>query len=345
MNFLSIVFISYIIVAFIIILILLKDLYSSHKKLAHLKKIYHKLIKKIGNTFWVKKHRFGRTTSWILISILGFGILMAVDARFIEPYVLTIKKQPVEIAGINKPLKIALITDIQVRSFKKQDWVEKIVKRIIKINPDLVLLGGDEIDNEGIYYDESQFLTPLKELVGKYPIYYILGNHEYGIGGKTQFRPDLRTGDQSELVIKRMAEIGIPLLRNQLSCPEINQQKICIFGADDIWKRPINFTDLKKWNQKDPLIFLVHNPDGIIYWPKNIQQPNLVLAGHTHGGQIRLPFIGPLGKAQLDLPKNFYKGLNYYNSTPVYTSVGVGESGGPVRFMDPPEISVIELNP
>ena len=130
-------------------------------------------------------------------------------------------------------------------AYKRSAWVEKIVSKVEEIKPDLVILGGDLIDNEGNPLDETIYLKPLYRLVKKYPIYYILGNHEYGIGSRTIYSPFYRTGDRSEDLISRMKEIGVPLLRNNLACPEINSEKICLFGLDDLWSDHINFKELK----------------------------------------------------------------------------------------------------
>ena len=92
-----------------------------------------------------------------------------------------------------------------------------------------------------------------------------------------------------------------------------------------------------------PLILITHNPDSILSWPAEIKKPDLVLAGHTHGGQIYLPFIGPLGNAHINLGRQFYGGLNYYQNIPIFTSAGAGESGGPVRFWVLPEIVILNL--
>jgi len=352
MNIISIIAIGYIAFAGVVIIIVIRDLYFpiakckliSFPKRKSLKKIFLYFYKSLFRTYYLPK-KGNKIISWALVAVLGIGIALAIDARFIEPKLLVTSRSQVKICGITEPIKVALVADIQAGMNKKTEWVEKIVHKIENLNPDLVLLGGDLIDNEGTGVDETQYLEPLKKLAGKYPVYYIMGNHEYGIGNETQYQPRLQTGDKTEDLIKTMKNIGIPLLRNQLDCPTIKNQNICIFGADDIWKRPINFSALKQWDRHTPLIFLVHNPDGILYWPGNIKQPSIEMTGHTHGGQVWLPFIGPVGDAGIDLGKKYYKGLNYFGYTPIYTTAGAGESGGPIRLFDPPEVSLITLTP
>lgn len=283
-----------------------------------------------------------KTIGLILILFLIAGVLFCFQL-LVEPWTLVTHTETVKITNLNQPLKIAFITDPQVGNHKKTAWLKKIVTEIDRTKPDLILLGGDLIDNEGNADDESQYLEPLKNLVGQYPIFAVLGNHEYGIGNKTREFDEMQTGDRSAEVIERLKILNIPLLRNQLICQTIKNQPICIFGADDIWNAPINFSELNSLDKNVPLVFLTHNPDGILSWPKEIKKPDLVLAGHTHGGQIWLPGVGPLGNAGIDLDKKFYRGLNYWEKTPIITSVGAGESGGPIRFGVPPEIVIIEL--
>ncbi|MDD2758288.1 MAG: metallophosphoesterase [Patescibacteria group bacterium] len=286
-----------------------------------------------------------RFLSGLFSAILALGIVLAFYSTLIEPYLLVTTKAVVHTAKIKQEIKIALITDIQVGNHKKTAWVEKVVARIGAINPDLVILGGDLIDNEGTFEDESQYLEPLKKLVGRYPIYYVLGNHEYGIGGRVRQQPEKSTGNRSQLLIDRMKTYNIPLLRNTLVCPEIKGQKICLFGLDDIWKIQPDFSQLNNWNKKDPLILITHINDGILYYPTNIPAPDLVLSGHTHGGQIWIPFFGPPMTANTILNRSYYRGLNYWNNIPIFTSVGAGECAAPLRFYVPPEVAVINLSP
>ncbi len=297
--------------------------------------------RKKTHLFFGKHHRI----SALIIIILAAGILIALYSTVIEPFCLRINAVQVNTKKISKPIKIAFVSDIQIGRYKKDWWSKKIVKKIESINPDLVIFGGDQIDNEGTFIDESVYLEPLKTITDKYPSYYIMGNHEYGIGGSVRFMPQKYTADLSELLIKRMAALDITLLRNNLECLNIKNQEICLFGIDEIWKHPPNFSQIEGLNKNTSLIIISHNPDGILYYQDYLPKPDLVLAGHTHGGQVWIPFLGPLGNAQIELPNQYYRGLNIYKEIPIYTSVGAGESGAPLRFFAMPEIAIIELTP
>jgi len=322
MNFYSIVFSSSIIVSALLLFFVIRDTFKKGLFLNRHKKI-----------------------SYPIIAILSIIFICFFDARFIEPNIIVKNEFDFPTTNIKTPFKIAFIADIQIGNHKKTAWTEKIVKNIEQIKPDLVLLGGDLIDNEGTFEDESQYLQPFQKISAQYPTYYILGNHEYGVGSQTQGDKNRQTGDRSEMLIKRMNELRITLLRNSLACPNINNETICLFGVDDIWSNKIDFKELNKWDKNLPLIFLTHNPDGIKLYPLEQKNPNLTLAGHTHGGQLRLPFIGPLGNPEVTLPKKYFKGLNEYVGKKIFTTVGIGESGGPIRFWNPPEIAVINLKP
>lgn len=277
----------------------------------------------------------------IFIIIFFVGILTALYATLIEPYLLVEKKIKIQ----NKKLdgiKIAFVSDIQVGMYKKTGWSKRVAEKINTAQPNIVIFGGDMISNEGTFEDESEYLLPL-QILNKYSVYYVLGNHEYGIGGTVIDKPEKYTGDRSDLVIDRFNDFGFKLLKNSLNCLEIKNQKICLFGLAEIWKSKPNFTELNNWDKNTPLIFVTHNPDGILEYPTNLPYPDLTLAGHTHGGQVWIPFFGPLAKAQTILQKEYYRGLNYFNKAPIYTSVGAGESGTSLRFFAIPEVVIIEF--
>lgn len=286
-----------------------------------------------------------RILAYIKLGVLVLGIFVALYTNLIGPYWLKITRISLSAKQVQAPIKIAFISDIQVGKYKQNSWTQKITQAIDAEKPDVVIFGGDQIANEGTGVDESIYLEPLKILSDTYPVYYILGNHEYGIGGNIRFNPSRYTGDRSQLEIDRLNSFNFTLLRGSIACPEIHGQKICLYGLDDIWKNFPRFAGYNIAPSSSPLILVSHNPDGIMYVPTGKRQPDFVLAGHTHNGQIYLPWVGPLGQAYIDLSKIYYYGLNYWRGIPIFTSAGAGESGAPLRLFTRPEIAIITLNP
>jgi predicted MPP superfamily phosphohydrolase len=291
-----------------------------------------------NKTVFLGRHKI---VAWSTICLLGFGIACAIDARFIEINRLVIHPQTIVTPDLQKPVHIALIGDLHVGANKKTAWTQKVVNKIIEANPDLVVIAGDNVYNHGDSLDETEYLEPLRELPKHFPTYYVMGNHEYGYGA---YGLQL-TADQSEAVKKKMNEMGLILLKNKLGCPKVNEQKICLYGIDDVYREQVSFDDLKNWNKNAPIVLVAHNPDGILLWPDAKNKPVVTLAAHTHGGQIWLPGIGPLGRVPMKLGPDHYRWLSEVNGMKLFTTVGVSESGGPIRFLTPPEVGLITLTP
>jgi predicted MPP superfamily phosphohydrolase len=286
--------------------------------------------------------RLGRNpwAAYVLIAFLVFGIGCAIDARYIEPNRLVTHPVTVETPDLaHGPIKIAFIGDLHVGGNKKTAWTQKVVNKIISLNPDIVVIGGDSVYNHGGSLDETEYLEPLGELPKHFPTYYVMGNHEYGY----ETYGIQRTPDQSSAVAVKMKSLGLILLKNTLACPKINNEHVCLYGIDDVYREQVNFDDLKNWNKNAPIILVTHNPDGILAWPVSEPQPAVTLAAHTHGGQIWLPVIGPLGRVPMKLGPEHYRGLSTVDGKLLFTTVGVSESGGPIRFLTPPEIALVTL--
>lgn len=322
MDFISVVIYSYILVACLLVFFIIRD-------------------SKINGLFFNKYKKL----SYAIIIVLFFGILCALYSHFAEPFILLTKKVEFHDSQIKQQIKIIFVSDIQVGNHKKSAWVEKIVEKILTQNPDLVVFGGDMISNEGSFENESKYLEPLAKIAEKYPSFYVLGNHEYGSGHLNLKKSYLGTGNRTQELIDEMKKLEIKSLNNKLSCLNIKNQDLCLFGIDDVYAGKANFSELKNLPTSTPLVFITHNPDGVLSYPKTFPKPILTLAGHTHGGQVYLPLFGPLGSVDLILPDKFYRGLNYWNNIPILTSVGAGESGGQIRFWAIPEIVSLTLTP
>lgn len=285
-----------------------------------------------------------RIFSAAFLAILILGVILAAYSTLIEPAILITNNVKISSEKFPQNLKVAFVSDIQIGKFKKESWAKKIADKIEASNPDLVIFGGDQIDNEGTFIDESQYLEPLRPLAKKYPVYYVAGNHESGIGGSVRMMQQYYTGDRTQFLVDRFNSFGFKYLDNSLDCPVIKQQQICLFGIGDIWKKTPDYSELKNRPANAPLIYITHNPDGVLYFPANVPQSDLILTGHTHGGQIWLPLLGPMASAQTILGKEYYRGLKYWTDIPMYISVGAGESGAPLRLFAPPEVVILEIN-
>ncbi len=196
--------------------------------------------KKRENT-WEARHK---KASLAIAIILFIGTMTVICGSFIEPKFLVINKQEIDLVGINKPIKIAFIADFQVGPYRHENYVKKVVKKIISLNPDLIFLGGDHVDNGGTPEDETKYLAPLAELPKYAPTFAIHGNHEYGVGtdlmGAFENR---RLPDVSREVEQALSTIDIDYLTNELRLLSISGQKLYLFGGNSSEARKLNFSE------------------------------------------------------------------------------------------------------
>lgn len=288
-----------------------------------------------------------RATKEPKILALGFisllGAVAGIDAVFVEPNILTVKQTSLIINKFSRPVKIALLGDPHAGPYVSQALVKKAANKIIAQNPDLVLLSGD-------YFFEDEFekyqnyLDPLQELSKKYPVYAVLGNHEYGLAYNTH--AFIYGEAKHELIADKLRSLGIKVLINEAVDLDVKGQKLKLVGAHELWlvssKRLRELFGLfGRAEAESAVIVLAHNPDLIYELPPG--KIDVFLAGHTHGGQVRLPFIGALGDSWNRLPKKFYKGLSRWGKTQMFVTSGIGESGFGVRFFNPPQIDILEI--
>lgn len=260
----------------------------------------------------------------------------------------------VEVAIANLPpsligLKLAQLSDFHIdRDRRSLGLVEAAVAVCQAEQPDLVLLTGDFVTTEP---EPIQYLIPgLKALQSRYGTYAALGNHD-------NHTPRTRPG-----VTAALTNAGIPVLWNEVA--EIEGLDLAIVGLADFWSRDFNpGVVLDSIPAEKTRLVLSHNPDTAEYlktWRVDLQ-----LSGHTHGGQIVIPGIGPVGKfcARLyrALPKHlaplipvigtfhrtlkhweWSEGLHHVGQNQLYVNRGLG-TYFPGRFFCPPELTMITL--
>ena len=249
-------------------------------------------------------------------------------ATKVEPRWLTIEKVSVPLKGIKSKLeglKIVQLSDIHLHPHTQLDLLEKAVQIVNELAPDLIVLTGDFVLDKA----ESIFdLTPvLSKKNARYGVFSILGNH------------DLWTN--ADIVQRGFEDADLPVLVNEGLTLDVEGESLYLAGLDDGWSgQPDLDSALEGCPANTPTIVLMHEPDFVDEIAKDTRVA-LQLSGHTHGGQVRVPGIGPIA-----LPTNGRKydiGLHKVNQTMLYVNRGLGVISPPVRFNCRPEITEITL--
>lgn len=273
---------------------------------------------------------FSKILSISFISLLILFVVLCIDLFFIEPNILLTKSQKLEIPHWNKDLdgfKIALITDIHLGTkFVDLKKLARIVKIVNSKNPDLIVICGD-LDAKSISkekYSTTQIANILKNLKSKHGVIAVMGNHDY----------------VPPSVVKNIYQkSNIILLENEDYYFSHNAKTLRIVGFKDLWyfkSNPIQVVGMK--DKTTPTITLAHNPDSFAQMPEFV---SLTLSGHTHGGEIVLPFIGSFFIPS-EYGQRYRNGYIIENNKHLFVSRGVATlSGG--RFLDPPEINILTL--
>lgn len=235
-------------------------------------------------------------------------------------------------------MKIAVVSDFHVGPFKGIRWVRKVVKRVNALKPDLILIPGDFLFD---HHSSTGDLLPLRKLESKHGTFAIMGNHdtgEYMYMDGTPFNMPNRTDD----LTKALEHLGITVLRDTHETITVDGKTIAIAGLAGQWKKTVHTDDACKNVPADvPLILLCHNPDIALTHPS--VQPDLIVSGHTHGGQIRFPFIGPLF-VPAESGRRFAQGIfRIFDKTTLAVTHGCGESLMRARLFCKPEILILKI--
>ena len=271
--------------------------------------------------------------------LLVFAIILALLASvaaysyFIEPSRLIIHQEDLRIPHWNAKLdgfKVVAISDIHGGS---NDVTEGKIRALVELTnaqkPDLIVLLGDYVSQkEG----KSRELKMPMEVVAdslqgfeaKYGIYASIGNHDWWYDEKK--------------VRAEMERIGIKVLENEVESIQVRGETVWLWGIEDYWKKRQVPTDvLGKITPKENILAITHNPDSLLKTPSGI---SLMLAGHSHGGQVNFPFYGAI--VFVNDPR-FMAGKTVVDGKHIFVTTGVGCSGPQIRFRVPPEIAVLQL--
>ncbi|MBM4177319.1 metallophosphoesterase [Candidatus Gribaldobacteria bacterium] len=265
----------------------------------------------------------------ILASLFLVFLLFFVWARFVEPKILLVKREflpPERTALTDLPIKIALVSDIHYGVYSNAPSLKRIVEKINQQEPDLVLFLGDFVFQAKKEKVQGMF-EQLKNLQA--PGFAVLGNHDVGLKGEIDVKKEL----SQEL------SQSVKLLNNEMIEIEIKGKVINLIGLSDFLEGRTNFALLSDLSAEKFNLVLQHNPDAVYSFPYN-SRVDLVVSGHTHAGQVRLPYF-----YKVFLPSRFglEKGLYNVNSVRTFVTSGVGVAGLPFRFLMPPEIVILTI--
>lgn len=236
---------------------------------------------------------------------------------------------------IENELKIIQISDFH--NTKSKPLTDNLVNEIKSQKPDIIVLTGDLIDSGKTDIDAA--INFIKKINKTAPVYFVTGNHEASIT------------DYEELK-EQLSENNVVILDNKIKTLKINGSEINLIGIDDpkmvhesfVSDSEIIKTELNNINyDKNKFsILLSHRPEVFNVY-KN-EKIDLVLTGHAHGGQIRIPFVGGLVAPNQGLFPEYTNGAFYEDKTAMIVSRGIGNSILPFRINNRPELVVVKLS-
>ncbi|WP_228255925.1 metallophosphoesterase [Malaciobacter pacificus] len=288
--------------------------------------IIHEII-----SFGVNKTKFTSQRRDFFKKSLDLGALSVVvatnakamdNARSIE-----LETVDVKIDNLKKPYNIVQLSDIHIGGIIDKDFISALVQRVNNLNADAIVITGDLVDTKLDFAKPA--LNELKNLKSKYGTYFIIGNHEYFHGVVP--------------IIDYVNSLGIKTLENENVYIGASNEGFNLAGVYDRFGNRYGAfkPDLEKAlkDKKDsPTILLAHQPK-YIEEVANTSELDLILCGHTHGGQI-FPF-----NFLVKLQQPYVRGLNQHtNKTQVYVNKGTGFWGPPMRLGASSEITLLKIS-
>jgi len=225
---------------------------------------------------------------------------------------------------------VAVLADLHVGSpYKGLDNLVTLVKQVNAAKPDLIVLPGDFVI-QGVV--GGSFVTPeaagkvLGQLIAPMGVFAVLGNHDWWLDAK-------RVGTA-------LAQNNITMLEDASQIIALGDCQLRLVGITDFWEGPHNVTQaMQGIDEAETILAFTHNPDIFPELPMRIA---LTIAGHTHGGQVCFPLFGcPVVPSKFG--ERYVRGHVTENKKHLYVSSGVGTSILPVRFLVPPEVTILKI--
>jgi uncharacterized protein len=266
------------------------------------------------------------------ITLLGLTGGTYYYARNIEPGLLTINTESIlskKLPDSFNDFKIVQFSDTHIGFQYTLEQFQELITKINALNPDLIVFTGDLVDEPNKYDWNPKLTQLLQELQAQKGKYWIYGNHDHG-------------GYGTEIVQEVMEKANFTLLKNSHHVIEKGLDRIILAGIDDVILGSPNLP--KALEQTNPELFTIllsHEPDFADI--AHQYHVDVQFSGHSHGGQVRLPFVGHLYTPIY--AEKYVEGKYTFDSSNfnLYVSRGIGTTRLPYRFFCKPEITVFTL--
>ncbi len=280
----------------------------------------------------------------VLLIVIALLLFCSYQNRHLETTYYTYKAE--QLGADLEGYRIVQISDLHNVKFGKNN--QKLVDRIRECEPDMIVLTGDLVDSNHTNVDRAvQFVD---EIVKICPVYYVTGNHEYW----------LEKSEYDELM-DGLVSAGVVILDNQVVEISRGDVKFRLVGLDDRSladgtleallsdesirnnqaEQKEEIADNEDSGEKELTVVLAHEPQYLARYAGT--GVDLVLSGHAHGGQFRLPFVGGIVAPDQGFLPEYTAGEYYMNGTEMIVSRGLGNSVIPVRLFNYPEIVCVDL--
>jgi predicted MPP superfamily phosphohydrolase len=263
------------------------------------------------------------------LALAAWGLLFEPGRLVVDRVDLAVPHWKSELAG----LRVALLSDLHVGS---PHWqlanLRELVDRANAEHPDVVLLAGDYVIDEGLPFGTRTEPEPIARELGRLNaplgVIAVLGNHDWRSDG-----PRLRRAFESS---------GIVVLENEAQRLERNGKSFYVVGlADALMREPHIRATFDAVPVGESTLVLVHEPD---VFRRVEERASITFAGHTHGGQVLFPFLGRL-VVPSEFGERYAAGHVVEGGRHLFVTTGVGTSILPVRFGVPPELALLTLRP
>ena len=280
----------------------------------------------------------------VLLIVIALLLFCSYQNRHLETTYYTYKAE--QLGADLEGYRIVQISDLHNVKFGKNN--QKLVDRIRECEPDMIVLTGDLVDSNHTNVDRAvQFVD---EIVKICPVYYVTGNHEYWLEKSEYY--ELMDG---------LVSAGVVILDNQVVEISRGDAKFRLVGLDDRSladgtleallsdesirnnqaEQKEEIADNEDSGEKELTVVLAHEPQYLARYAGT--GVDLVLSGHAHGGQFRLPFVGGIVAPDQGFLPEYTAGEYYMNGTEMIVSRGLGNSVIPVRLFNYPEIVCVDL--